>query len=479
MGSRATYCHHGHLIQESWQECPECCAEHDQREMRDALEDAVTEQRQQTAILRDMADEKSTQSSVLEGQQLAESAEKRFRMRDPLGAEQLITAAIGIDPDFVHFYLQRARYLKYLGKEEEAFADLRHAFERVDSMPGYFENLFRYEIPEEYRQLKPDIDHLILELKHKALERAEACASTAFSETKTLYARFAAGERPGFVKDLETGERTLRTMIESDRYETILSAVKFAEELQKKAASAIKQYDECAQGAQALVSQAEKAWSEACLGRYEESARNEVNSALQHLNDAKRAALLNTYSDWLKSAQLAKDAIQEIAKAAETRKAVIKERRAPLEEQLRKIEQTYSKTRREVQKSYDGQIEPVREWRENSERRLERSRERRPGCGTWFLIVVATITIMIVAGVNGLDYSVGSFFLMLGASIAGLYLTFRYIPVELARSNFSNAEKELGRLLAARNSEISALDKSLGENPDVRELKRRLAEIGE
>jgi hypothetical protein len=33
-------CHHGHVICESWQECPECCEEHDGAEAADAARDS-------------------------------------------------------------------------------------------------------------------------------------------------------------------------------------------------------------------------------------------------------------------------------------------------------------------------------------------------------------------------------------------------------------------------------------------------------
>ena len=44
-------CHHGNVICQSWQECSECCDEHDAREAADAAVDALAEQRKQTALL--------------------------------------------------------------------------------------------------------------------------------------------------------------------------------------------------------------------------------------------------------------------------------------------------------------------------------------------------------------------------------------------------------------------------------------------
>jgi hypothetical protein len=44
-------CHHGHPICHSWQECPQCWAEHDEYEANQAAIDAVEEQRKQTALL--------------------------------------------------------------------------------------------------------------------------------------------------------------------------------------------------------------------------------------------------------------------------------------------------------------------------------------------------------------------------------------------------------------------------------------------
>lgn len=44
-------CHHGHVICDSWQECPECCEEHDASEAAYAAQDALEEQRKQTALL--------------------------------------------------------------------------------------------------------------------------------------------------------------------------------------------------------------------------------------------------------------------------------------------------------------------------------------------------------------------------------------------------------------------------------------------
>jgi hypothetical protein len=47
-------CHHGHVICESWQECPECCEEHDGAEAADAARDSLEEQRKQTSLLEEI-----------------------------------------------------------------------------------------------------------------------------------------------------------------------------------------------------------------------------------------------------------------------------------------------------------------------------------------------------------------------------------------------------------------------------------------
>jgi len=56
-------CHHGYPIQESWEECPDCCAEHDAMKAAEAAQDVAEESRKQTRILEELARNSGTKSS--------------------------------------------------------------------------------------------------------------------------------------------------------------------------------------------------------------------------------------------------------------------------------------------------------------------------------------------------------------------------------------------------------------------------------
>jgi hypothetical protein len=89
-------------------ECPYCRAEDDQRRAADALEDIAYRSKRDSETY---TTSEPTKSRLVESQELARHAEERFRMNDLLGAVQLITEAIELQPKFVSFYLQRASAL--------------------------------------------------------------------------------------------------------------------------------------------------------------------------------------------------------------------------------------------------------------------------------------------------------------------------------------------------------------------------------
>ena len=152
-------CHHGHIIQDSWQECPECWAEHDITRTADATEDVLIEMRRQSEILES---NKSNINIKENAQQLASYAEERYRMRDLPGAIDLISRAINKDSDFLSFYVQRARYNSSVSNTKEVIADLNHAFSKS---PEMLHDVEQRLINKEFNQAKHEIIELIINFK--------------------------------------------------------------------------------------------------------------------------------------------------------------------------------------------------------------------------------------------------------------------------------------------------------------------------
>lgn len=72
-------CHHGHIICQSWEECPECCDEHDARQAADAAQQTAEESVKQTELLRQIA---------ADGKRARELEQENQRLRDELAARK-------------------------------------------------------------------------------------------------------------------------------------------------------------------------------------------------------------------------------------------------------------------------------------------------------------------------------------------------------------------------------------------------------
>lgn len=130
-------CPHGRIV-ECLEDCPECRASWDIRDVAHYTARTAEAQSRLAAATEIEARERTrqrqsaevTQSEIIEvgSQQRAVLAEQRYEMADTAGAIQLITEAIQRRGDFASFYIQRSRYYASQGQTELATRDLETAF---------------------------------------------------------------------------------------------------------------------------------------------------------------------------------------------------------------------------------------------------------------------------------------------------------------------------------------------------------------
>ena len=165
MPDRPVRCQHGTLLYNSWRDCPYCWEE--QKE-----EDAYEESRRQTSILEEIRDNQYTKSNLLESQELARSAEDRFRIRDLSGAIELINQAIKLEPSFMTFYYQRSRYFFLQEKREQTVSDLHNFFKANPENFGMLERQLKAGKLNELSSRKSEFEALIRSMLEKARTKA-------------------------------------------------------------------------------------------------------------------------------------------------------------------------------------------------------------------------------------------------------------------------------------------------------------------
>jgi WD40 repeat protein len=309
-------CHHGHIIQDSWMECPECCEEHDIREASYAAQDALIEAKRQTKILEDLADQReresereTARSKSIEAQELARLAEERFRMNDLRGAVQLITQAIEIQPTFVSFYLQRARYFACQDKKDQAISDLRYSFKTDKEVLLEIENQLKTGKLSELISLKPDLENLIREFKDSARKAAIQSKSQVESGIKSMRLKFSEKPLPDFVEEVEREFREIVKLIENDLYFDLLNVPKLAEGTKNKAAKAIERKNDVEKQARESLLQVEQRFQAIFSSRVQEFASNEVQEVQTNLQEAKRLFQTQALENFQKSIEFSRRAI--------------------------------------------------------------------------------------------------------------------------------------------------------------------------
>ncbi len=233
-------CHHDWPIKDSWMECPKCCAEHDLREAADTARDILQETRRQNSIREDIASSSSAVSDKDSAQHKASFAEERLRMGDLRGAVQLITDAIALDPKFLSFYLQRAKYLVRQDKGDKALSDLCHVFTADPEILVEMENQQKAGRLNEFAPIKNDLEVTIKGFRKTARETAIRSLAETEKEIKRMREAFSQKNWPDFVKKADDEYQRLIAIAQSDSYLDLLQMPKRAQENLKAASEAIK-----------------------------------------------------------------------------------------------------------------------------------------------------------------------------------------------------------------------------------------------
>lgn len=285
------------------------------REKRTASEKPAFERHEMTS--KELARKRHRESL-----ELSQLAEMKFRTNDVISAVQVIAEAIEGDPDFVPYYLQQARYLKYHGNSTEAVAALKHAFSHDLSLVDYFGGLIKGRMPSEYSHLKHEIESLVHTFKRDAYKKAEEAASEAFAQVERMKSKFKRGELPEFVRQVVAEGDELKEVLACDNYVTLLSVPHRAVELGEKGQDAIARLNQSAAEAEKTVLQADRILQQAMAEKVSEFAHDEIKKATEGIESAKQHLGMCTYLGYETSLELARECIRNAERAGKIKRKI-------------------------------------------------------------------------------------------------------------------------------------------------------------
>jgi len=393
MPGRPTECQHGTPLYNSWRDCPYCVEEMERDYQTQLLEKiAYNSSRSSTSIsvpTPEVDAQQQAQNRLRESQEMARLAEERFLIPDLIGALKFVSQAIEIEPSFVPFYYQRARYLASQGRKEQAISDLR-TFCRANSENFIeLENQFKTGKLNEFPSIKPEFETLIHEIKGNARIKANYAISSVEAEAAKMRVKFKEKPVPEFVNNAENSLSKLKQSGESDSYIAVLEVPKTAEEVKNEVRRASVRYDNLQNRTRESLANAELKLRLISTSRGHEFTSEKLQSSQNNFEEAKKLFQNPSFSNLSKCLEFSENAI----KGAEAGKTVIEEslarQRQPFEETLLRIHNEHEKTVSSIQKKYNDKIYEYREVEDRRERDLRRFEPFKAGSFINFLFLAA------------------------------------------------------------------------------------------
>lgn len=481
-------CPHGRRIFDWFGECSACWAEHQQTEAAYAQQDALIEAKKQTKILEDLAEQRESESEretarskSIEAQELARLAEERFRMDDLRGAVQLISQAIEIQPTFVSFYLQRARYLVRQGKEYDAISDLSFSFKKDKEVLVDFENQIKIGNLNDFISLKSELEVLIQEFKDEARKVAVQSKSHAEAEIERMRLKFTERPFPDFIEEVENSFRRIVILTESNSYLELLRVPKLSEETKNKATKAIALKDDAEKKAKESLAKAEQKAEAILSSQVQKIVPNEVQAARNYLEQAKQFFQTHSFVNFQKSIEFSDRVIQEIQKVGK----LLADLRQPLEQKLNEKESVLYKKLSSITDKYNNEISHYEELKRRGESKLREYEGKKPGCGLWivsFLIGVVLVSFLReIPSAKQVMRSITNPYLFIALFILVPYGILRLVfysgPKMSAESNIESAKSRIQELTSRKEKELETLRRSFENEFEIVEVRQKIKSL--
>lgn len=408
-------CHHGRYIKDGWQECPECCAEEDNYKGSVAAQETAAEIKKQNKFLQEQAeyrrkeykareereqeleeerdelerelealrDERLEEQQLLGSQKFAVYAEERYRMNDLPGAIQLITQSIHLNPSFLSFYYQRAKYFIIMGLLSEALDDIKHCLTTDPKQYVYYENKLRQNDFGEFQKLSFELTSLINSIKDNATSVALDSIKICEAQLKLLDAHYQQKPYPDPCKTIDDDFIKVNNIFKEDSYQSLLTIPKLAQAIQDKIQSAIKIKITLGE---TLNRKIDPLLSRIIFkGNYNQQTDFALDRAQELLSNARKQINENTFESFNVASALLTDAEQQILIAEKIKKEIDdakvkreleeKEKNRLEEEERKRIQRQIEQNEYEEKKKKEREEnEKIRIQEQKKSQRVERSK---------------------------------------------------------------------------------------------------------
>ena len=487
------YCQHGTYIQDSWMECPQCCAEDDAHKALEAAEIAAKEARRQTELLEKIerrqkieqvnkprVDGRSGPSKRLESQGLAQYAETRHEMGDSYGAVTLISEAIALDPSFPSFLMQRARYHLRLGKNSDVLQDLSKTLEADPQLLSDMEQQLNRDPPDNSDPLHSEYESLLDLYRTEARKIALVAIPDTRAYVDALRSIFREEDRLNTLKNAETILIEMEHAIDSQSISGLLKLPRKHNEIVALHKQSVERVQQEKDSAGHLLEKVECQIKKVCIPYVCKIAREEVQNVQSYYQEAKRLYDLDSFPDHQKCISFSNKALALLDQAERIKVKSISDLMEPVSSRIEEKRSEYTVRCNRITKEYEKKLQEQRGTVVELTKKLDQYQTVNPEIRRILVYFSLVSGIVISLLFNPVFHILLALIIYSSSTFILLYLSvflFRFYRKQLARRKKEQGEKTFKCLHKEKDEKLSREKDLLEKDEEMIELRSRMVKI--